>query len=105
MVFFSSCAAVKYHAELLNYIDIPVKDIHGKQKQQRRTTTFHDFCKAEAVRRAVPPVHHVHASPHWPRLLRSRRSATFGQARQDSRPLLSDPNGDMGPTASLPGQR
>lgn len=51
MVFFSSCAAVKYHAELLNYIDIPVKDIHGKQKQQRRTTTFHDFCKAETVRR------------------------------------------------------
>ena len=25
MVFFSSCASVKYHAELLNYIDIPVK--------------------------------------------------------------------------------
>ena len=25
MVFFSSCAAVKYHAELLNYIDVPVK--------------------------------------------------------------------------------
>ncbi|CAK0761140.1 ATP-dependent RNA helicase [Coccomyxa viridis] len=47
MVFFSSCNAVKYHAELLNYIDIPVKDIHGKQKQQRRTTTFMDFCKAE----------------------------------------------------------
>ena len=33
MVFFSSCAAVKFHAELLNYIDMPVKDIHGKQKQ------------------------------------------------------------------------
>ncbi len=45
MVFFSSCNSVKYHAELLNYIDIPVKDIHGKQKQQRRTTTFMDFCK------------------------------------------------------------
>ena len=25
MVFFSSCASVKYHAELLNYIDVPVK--------------------------------------------------------------------------------
>ena len=47
MVFFSSCASVKYHAELLNYIDMSVKDIHGKQKQQRRTTTFMDFCKAE----------------------------------------------------------
>ncbi len=47
MVFFSSCNAVKYHAELLNYIDIPVKDIHGKQKQQKRTTTFFEFCQAE----------------------------------------------------------
>ena len=47
MVFFSSCNSVKYHAELLNYIDIPVSDIHGKQKQQRRTTTFFEFCKAD----------------------------------------------------------
>jgi ATP-dependent RNA helicase DDX18/HAS1 len=47
MVFFSSCASVKYHAELLNYIDIPVKDIHGKQKQQKRTATFFEFCQAD----------------------------------------------------------
>ena len=40
MVFFSSCNSVKFHAELLNYIDLPVMDIHGRQKQQRRTTTF-----------------------------------------------------------------
>lgn len=40
MVFFSSCNSVKFHAELLNYIDVPVMDIHGRQKQQRRTTTF-----------------------------------------------------------------
>ena len=45
MVFFSSCNSVKFHAELLNYIDIPVKDIHGKQKQQKRTTTFFEFCQ------------------------------------------------------------
>jgi len=45
MVFFSSCNSVKYHAELLNYIDIPVMDIHGKQKQQKRTTTFFQFCR------------------------------------------------------------
>ena len=38
MVFFSSCAAVKFHSELLNYIDMPVKDIHGKQKQVFPTT-------------------------------------------------------------------
>ena len=47
MVFFSSCNSVKYHAELLNYIDIPVKDIHGKQKQQRRTSTFFEFNQAD----------------------------------------------------------
>ena len=28
MVFLSSCNSVRYHAELLNYIDIPVLDIH-----------------------------------------------------------------------------
>jgi ATP-dependent RNA helicase DDX18/HAS1 len=38
---------VKYHAELLNYIDIEVMDIHGKQKQQKRTTTFFQFCKQD----------------------------------------------------------
>jgi ATP-dependent RNA helicase DDX18/HAS1 len=36
---------VKFHAELLNYIDIEVMDIHGNQKQQKRTTTFFQFCK------------------------------------------------------------
>lgn len=45
MVFFSSCNSVKFHSELLNYIDIPVMDIHGRQKQQKRTTTFFQFCK------------------------------------------------------------
>lgn len=68
MVFFSSCNSVKYHSELLNYIDIPVSsseaavwwsltllllhvfqvmDIHGKYKQQKRTSTFVDFCNAK----------------------------------------------------------
>lgn len=32
MVFMSSCNAVKFYSDLLNYVDIPVKDIHGKQK-------------------------------------------------------------------------
>jgi hypothetical protein len=48
MVFFSSCNSVKFHGELLNYIDIPVQAIHGKQKQAKRTTTFFDFCQAES---------------------------------------------------------
>ncbi|XP_058227200.1 DEAD-box ATP-dependent RNA helicase 51-like isoform X1 [Rhododendron vialii] len=47
MVFFSSCNSVKYHSELLRYIHVDCFDIHGKQKQQKRTTTFFDFCKAE----------------------------------------------------------
>lgn len=47
MVFFSSCNAVKYYSDLLNYIDVKVSDIHGKQKQAKRTSTFFDFCKAE----------------------------------------------------------
>ena len=47
MVFFSSCNSVKFHAELLNYIDVPVLDIHGRQKQQKRTTTFFKFSKAD----------------------------------------------------------
>jgi len=48
MVFFSSCASVKFHAELMNYIDVPVLDIHGKQKQAKRTTTFFEFCNASS---------------------------------------------------------
>ncbi|PWN89108.1 DEAD-domain-containing protein [Acaromyces ingoldii] len=46
IVFMSSCNGVKYHAELLNYIDVPVLDLHGKQKQQKRTATFFEFCNA-----------------------------------------------------------
>lgn len=47
IVFFSSCASVKYYAELLNYIDLPVLDLHGKQKQQKRTNTFFEFRNAK----------------------------------------------------------
>merc|ERR1711939_408700 len=46
IVFFSSCNCVKYYAELLNYIDLPVLDLHGKQKQQKRTNTFFEFVNA-----------------------------------------------------------
>lgn len=48
LVFFSSCASVKYHSELFNYVDLHVNDIHGKQKQQKRTTTFFEFCNAKS---------------------------------------------------------
>lgn len=48
MVFFSSCNSVKYHSDLLNYIDMPVQAIHGKQKQAKRTSTFYEFSQANA---------------------------------------------------------
>ena len=48
MVFFSSCNSVKFHSELLNFIDIKVMDIHGKQKQQKRSSTFFEFSEASA---------------------------------------------------------
>ncbi|XP_038205979.1 ATP-dependent RNA helicase DDX18-like [Arvicola amphibius] len=48
MVFFSSCMSVKYHYELLNYINLPVLAIHGRQKQNKRTTTFFQFCNADS---------------------------------------------------------
>lgn len=47
MVFFSSCNSVKYHSELLRFIGIDCMDIHGKQKQQKRTSTFFEFCKVD----------------------------------------------------------
>lgn len=47
IVFLSSCNSVKFYSELLNYIDLPVLDLHGKQKQQKRTNTFFEFCNAK----------------------------------------------------------
>lgn len=47
IVFMSSCNSVKFHAELLNFIEIPVLDLHGQQKQNKRTSTFFEFCNAD----------------------------------------------------------
>ncbi|KAI1341692.1 P-loop containing nucleoside triphosphate hydrolase protein [Xylariaceae sp. FL0016] len=46
IVFMSSCASVKYYGELLNFIDLPCLDLHGNQKQQKRTNTFFEFTNA-----------------------------------------------------------
>lgn len=48
MVFLSSCDSVRYHYELLNYIDLPVLALHGKQKQTKRSQMFSQFCKAQS---------------------------------------------------------
>ena len=47
IVFFSTCAATQFYAELLNYIDLPVLELHGQQKQNKRTATFFEFVNAE----------------------------------------------------------
>lgn len=47
VVFFSTCNAVKFFSELLNFISIPVLALHGQQKQAKRTATFFEFCNAE----------------------------------------------------------
>jgi len=47
MVFMSSCNSVKFHDELLNYIDVPVTCIHGHKKQAARMTTFYSFCQSD----------------------------------------------------------
>jgi ATP-dependent RNA helicase DDX18/HAS1 len=38
---------VKFHSDILNYVDIPVHELHGGLKQQKRTTTFFEFCNAK----------------------------------------------------------
>ncbi|KAF0978809.1 hypothetical protein FDP41_001879 [Naegleria fowleri] len=48
IVFMSSCAAVKYFSELLNYINVTVTALHGKMKQNKRTQAFFNFCNAES---------------------------------------------------------
>ncbi|KAL7304398.1 hypothetical protein TKK_0003197 [Trichogramma kaykai] len=51
MVFFISCKSVKFHNEILNLImdeTVPVMCIHGNQKQNKRTQTFDQFCKASS---------------------------------------------------------
>jgi ATP-dependent RNA helicase DDX18/HAS1 len=47
MVFFSTIKAVEFYSYLLNYVDTPCKAIHGEQKQQKRSTTYLEFCNME----------------------------------------------------------
>ena len=46
IVFFSSCNSVKYHAELLNYIDVHVLDLHV-----RLYTMLTFFCHSQVLNR------------------------------------------------------
>ena len=47
MVFMSSCNAVKFYSDVLNYVDLSVLEIHGRQKQQKRSSTYYTFCQSE----------------------------------------------------------
>jgi ATP-dependent RNA helicase DDX18/HAS1 len=47
MVFFSSCKSVEFFSNLLNYVDVPVKSIHGAHKQQKRSTTYLEFLNSD----------------------------------------------------------
>lgn len=43
MVFFSSCASVKFHNKFFNHVGLPTKALHGKMKQKSRSKTFKEF--------------------------------------------------------------
>ena len=44
IVFFATCKEVEFYSSLLNYVDVPVLSITGEYKQQKRSTTFMEFC-------------------------------------------------------------
>jgi hypothetical protein len=48
-VFFSSCNSVKYHAELLNYIDVPVLDLHVSHIDITRIAISTRFAMSSAL--------------------------------------------------------
>ena len=47
IIFFSTCKEVEFFSNLLNYVDVPVLSISGDYKQQKRSTTFIEFCSLE----------------------------------------------------------
>ena len=47
LVFFATCKEVEFYSSLLNYVDVPVLSITGEYKQQKRSTTFMEFCSLD----------------------------------------------------------
>jgi ATP-dependent RNA helicase DDX18/HAS1 len=47
LVFFATCKEVEFYSALLNYVDVPVLSITGEYKQQKRSTTFMEFCSLD----------------------------------------------------------
>ena len=47
MIFFNSCKEVEFYSNILNYINIKVKSIHGDLKQSTREEIYKNFCEME----------------------------------------------------------
>jgi len=47
MVFFATCMEVQFYSYLLNYVDVPVKDIHGDLKQVKRNSVYNEFFNSD----------------------------------------------------------
>jgi ATP-dependent RNA helicase DDX18/HAS1 len=47
ITFFSSCSEVKFFYNLFTTIGLKIFELHGKQKQIKRTSNFFNFCKAK----------------------------------------------------------
>ena len=46
IVFFSSCNEVKFFSSLFKLLNIQVIELHGKQKQTKRISSFFSFCRS-----------------------------------------------------------
>ena len=47
IIFFSTCKEVEFFSSLLNYVDCEVLSLTGDYKQQKRSSTFLEFCSLE----------------------------------------------------------
>ena len=47
IIFFSTCKEVEFFSTLLNYVDCPVLSLTGDYKQQKRSSTFLEFCSLQ----------------------------------------------------------
>lgn len=66
VVFFSSCNSVKYHGELLNYIDVPVLDLHVC------SLPFVILCRGFLYLRNTGKTKTTEANQHFLRILQCR---------------------------------
>lgn len=76
IVFFSSCNSVKYHGELLNYIDVPVLDLHvcfNKSLYPHHNLTQYITGQAETTK-TNKHILRVHKCRVWNFAMHGRRS-------------------------------